>query len=41
MKIQVAQYDLDNNLIKIFNCVNDAFRKLNKTYGETIGKCCN
>jgi len=40
-KKRVDQYDLNGNLLKTFNSVNDAYRYLNKKYGGSIGKCCN
>lgn len=37
---KLGQYDLNNNLLKIFESVNDAFRELNKTYGNNIRLVC-
>lgn len=40
-KKKVHQYDMENKLLNTFDSVNDAYRHLNKTYGGSIGKCCN
>lgn len=37
---QLGQYNMKNELIKIFDSVNDAFRELNKTYGNNIRLVC-
>ena len=31
---------MNNELVKIFDSVNDAFRELNKTYGNNIRLVC-
>jgi hypothetical protein len=38
---KVKQISLDGKLIKIFDCVNDVFRELNKQYGANIRMVCN
>lgn len=38
---KLGQYDLNNNLLKIFKSVNDVFRELNKTYGNNIRLVCD
>ena len=40
-KKRLEQYDTNNNLLNTFDSINDAYRYLNKTYGGSIGKCCN
>jgi hypothetical protein len=37
---KIAQYTEDNKLIKVFDCMNDAFRELNKQYGSNIRLVC-
>jgi len=37
---KIGQYNINNEFIKIFDSVNDAFRELNKTYGNNIRLVC-
>ena len=37
---KIGQYNMNNELIKIFDSVNDAFRELNKIYGNNIRLVC-
>jgi hypothetical protein len=37
---KIGQYNSNDNLIKIFDSVNDAFRELNKIYGNNIRLVC-
>lgn len=37
---KIGQYDINDTLIKEFDSVNDAFRELNKTYGNNIRLVC-
>jgi len=37
---KIGQYNINNELIKFFDSVNDAFRELNKTYGNNIRLVC-